>query len=81
MSVDSNFPSEEGGDHYEEEEGWISKTFFSIERAQEYEYVISHFLDKNAESSLGFLHVLPGAWSGYRYRALIKSDEYEPNLL
>ena len=81
MSVDSNFPSEEGGDVFEEEEGWIMRTFFSIERAQEYEYIIAHFLDKNAESALGFLHVLPGAWSAYRYRALIKSDEYEPNLL
>ena len=43
--------------------------------------MISHFIDKNAESSLGFLHVLPGAWSAYRYKALIKSDDYEPNLL
>ena len=59
----------------------MSRTLFSIERAQEYEYILAHFLDKNAESSLGFLHVLPGAWSAYRYRALIKSDEYEPNLL
>ena len=52
-----------------------------MERAQEYEYIISHFYDKNAESTLGFLHVLPGAWSAYRYKALIKSDRYEPNLL
>jgi chitin synthase len=25
--------------------------------------------------------VLPGAWSAYRYKALHKSDRYEPNLL
>lgn len=25
--------------------------------------------------------MLPGAWSAYRYEALIKSDKYEPNLL
>lgn len=25
--------------------------------------------------------MLPGAWSAYRYKALIKSDRYEPNLL
>ena len=54
---------------------------FSVERAQEYEYIISHFYDKNAESALGFLHVLPGAWSAYRYKALVKSDRYEANLL
>ena len=34
---------------------------------------MAHFLDKNAEGALGFLHVLPGAWSAYRYKALIKS--------
>ena len=48
MSVDSEFPSEEGGDVFEEEENCLQRTFFSIERAQEYEYIISHFLDKNA---------------------------------
>lgn len=42
-----------------------------MEKAQEFEYIISHFIDKNFESALGFLHVLPGAWSGYRYEALI----------
>ncbi len=35
MSVDSQFPSLEGGDDGEEEEdGCCKKTFFSIERAQ-----------------------------------------------
>ena len=86
MSVDSEFPSLEGGDDSDEEEAncltkWIKDKLFSIEKAQEYEYIIAHFLDKNAEGALGFLHVLPGAWSAYRYKALIKSDDYEPNLL
>lgn len=81
MSVDANFPSEEGGDGEEEEEEsclyqWFKEAFFSIEKAQEYEYIIAHFLDKNAEGALGFLHVLPGAWSAYRYKALIKSEDY-----
>ncbi len=74
MSIDSNFKSLEGDDgDGSDEPGCIEKLFFSIERAQEYEYVLAHFLDKNAESATGFLHVLPGAWSAYRYEALIKS--------
>lgn len=80
MSVDSNFPSEEGDDNGEED-GCLSKLCCSIERAQEYEYIISHFLDKNCESALGFLHVLPGAWSAYRYEALIKTEKFEMTLL
>ena len=55
--------------------------FVSIEKAQEFEYIISHFIDKSFESTLGFLHVLPGAWSGYRYEALIHGEKFEQNLL
>jgi cellulose synthase/poly-beta-1,6-N-acetylglucosamine synthase-like glycosyltransferase len=65
MSVDANFQSEEG--EIEENHNCLYSLFASVERAQEFEYIISHFIDKSFESTLGFLHVLPGAWSGYRY--------------
>ena len=57
------------------------KYLLSVEKAQEYEYIFSHLFDKSAESALGFLHVLPGAWAAYRYEALIKSEKLEPNIL
>ncbi|KAL4468654.1 hypothetical protein ABPG74_005157 [Tetrahymena malaccensis] len=44
--------------------------FASIRLAQVQEYAIGHIIDKNFDSFLGFLHVLPGAWSAYRYDAL-----------
>ena len=59
----------------------FSSGCFSLEKNQEYEYIIAHFFDKNAEGALEFLHVLPGAWSAYRYKSLVKSEFYEPNLL
>lgn len=74
MSIDSNFPSLEGDDNdADNKPNPVVDCLFSIEKAQEYEYIMAHFLDKNFESSTGFLHVLPGAWSAYRYIALIKS--------
>lgn len=73
MSIDSDFPSLEGDSDEKKEVNHFKNAFFSIEKAQEYEYIMAHFLDKNFESSTGFLHVLPGAWSAYRYVALIKS--------
>lgn len=43
---------------------------FSVQDTQKFEYFLSHVHDKAVESLFGFIHVLPGAFSGYRWEAI-----------
>eukprot|EP00825_Cyclidium_porcatum_P012454 TRINITY_DN164_c0_g1_i2.p1 TRINITY_DN164_c0_g1~~TRINITY_DN164_c0_g1_i2.p1 ORF type:complete len:547 (-),score=56.55 TRINITY_DN164_c0_g1_i2:396-2036(-) len=49
--------------------------------AQLFEYILAHMIDKNFESYFNFLHVLPGAWSAYRWKALSVSQKYKQDIL
>jgi cellulose synthase/poly-beta-1,6-N-acetylglucosamine synthase-like glycosyltransferase len=59
-----------------------SVSFFQsvILRSQYVEYKISHYLDKAAESLFGFVSVLPGAFSAFRWEA-IKGEPLRKFLL
>ena len=55
--------------------------FFNIQKAQVFEYSFGHIMDKSFESFFGFIHVLPGAFSGYRWDALRTKITDTKNIL
>ncbi|KAJ1552827.1 Chitin synthase, class 2, partial [Cladochytrium tenue] len=58
------------GEIYAEVGTGCVKLFNPLVAAQNFEYKMSNILDKPLESSFGFIAVLPGAFSAYRYAAI-----------
>ncbi|EAR99425.3 chitin synthase (macronuclear) [Tetrahymena thermophila SB210] len=59
----------------------LFQKIFDVQKAQMYEYNMGHFIDKPFESLFGYIQVLPGAFSGYRWDALKRDEETKDCIL
>ena len=69
--------------HKEEDLDWLSNLCLyvvDIQRAQQIQYHFAHLIDKPFESIFKFIHVLPGAFSGYSMEALRPVDRRDALL-
>ncbi len=69
FDIDSNVAGAAGEIKAIKGTGWVN-LLNPLVAAQNFEYKMSNILDKPLESVFGYVSVLPGALSAYRYRAL-----------
>ncbi len=81
LKIENNTAEEEA---VAEDADWITNVcyhFVDIQRAQQVEYHFAHLLDKPFESLFKFIHVLPGAFSGYNMKAIHSPEDPNEEIL
>lgn len=65
-------------DHIGDLSSFLHNQMFSVQKAQMFEYHFGHLIDKPFEAMFNFIHVLPGAFSCYRFSCLdpVSLNEY-----